>query len=276
MTTDRIMAADTHVDASRDSDRHLADAEDQAKQIVAKARYDAFRMVTDARAEAEAILAEVSFPEATPAPDATDLAATVAESQAAFAAAEARATEIVEQAIADADEIRSSANEDIKRENALLAEENETLMGRVSDTRAVLESLEGRLAAIAAPPPPPADNARTESLHQPTPQAEPTAAPGSAPGRKGMRAKAPTATAKPQVEAPIPPVETAKDDPVALDYSPSVPPPPRQAPEEDVPEPAEGRGSFYSRRSAKLPRIGETAGQNALGAMKSVRKSIES
>ena len=61
-----------------------------------------------------------------------------------------------------------------------------------------------------------------------------------------------------------------------LDYSPSVQPAPSEpAPEilpaEDDPE----RGSFYSRRSAKLPSIGAAGGQSALDMTRSIRKRLE-
>ena len=63
--------------------------------------------------------------------------------------------------------------------------------------------------------------------------------------------------------------------PVVLDYAPSVEPV-KTASGEAIEEnqPAE-RGSYYSRRSAKLPRLGDSAGHDALGAMKSVRRASE-
>jgi F0F1-type ATP synthase membrane subunit b/b' len=76
---------------------------------------------------------------------------------------------------------------------------------------------------------------------------------------------------RPELEEPPRPV---------LDYSPSVAaPPPAEATDElddstdddVVPE----RGSFYSRRSAKLPRIGEAGGQSALDMMRTMRESID-
>lgn len=68
-----------------------------------------------------------------------------------------------------------------------------------------------------------------------------------------------------------------------LDYSPSVPPPPREPqvvvddadpPSSTESEPAE-RGSFYSRRSAKLPRIGDAGGHSALDMMRSIREAFD-
>ncbi len=65
----------------------------------------------------------------------------------------------------------------------------------------------------------------------------------------------------------------------SLDYSPSVPPksaepvqaPPEIPPAEEDPE----RGSFYSRRSAKLPRIGVDGGRSALDMTRSIRERLE-
>ena len=58
MTTDQIRVTDTTNDISREAAAVVDKASEQAKQIVAKARYDACRMFTDARAEAESILAD--------------------------------------------------------------------------------------------------------------------------------------------------------------------------------------------------------------------------
>jgi cell division septum initiation protein DivIVA len=62
-----------------------------------------------------------------------------------------------------------------------------------------------------------------------------------------------------------------------LDYSPSVAPTPANPIPEALPaeEDAE-RGSFYSRRSANLPRIGEAGGQSALDMTRSIRARLES
>ncbi len=67
-----------------------------------------------------------------------------------------------------------------------------------------------------------------------------------------------------------------------LDYSPSVPAPARTVVEstqagtaDSTTAPAEERGSFYSRRSAKLPRIGDAGGKNALDMMRTIRESYD-
>lgn len=63
-----------------------------------------------------------------------------------------------------------------------------------------------------------------------------------------------------------------------LDYSPSVPPPSSDVEPIIEPPPAEEdpvRGSFYSRRSANLPRIGEAGGKSALEMTRSIRRRLE-
>lgn len=61
-----------------------------------------------------------------------------------------------------------------------------------------------------------------------------------------------------------------------LDYSPSVPHPVTEEPLEDEDMPLESeKGSFYSRRSAKLPRIGDAGGKSALDMMRSLRENFD-
>jgi cell division septum initiation protein DivIVA len=62
-----------------------------------------------------------------------------------------------------------------------------------------------------------------------------------------------------------------------LDYSPSVPHRVVADPVDDggPSEPEPERGSFYSRRSAKLPRIGDAGGKDALDMMRSLRESFD-
>ena len=80
--------------------------------------------------------------------------------------------------------------------------------------------------------------------------------------------------------SPEPPVEQSGQHPSArpaIDYSPSVPAKEESKAEEDssADEPEE-RGSFYSRRSAKLPSIGAAGGQSALDMTRSIRSKLES
>lgn len=73
---------------------------------------------------------------------------------------------------------------------------------------------------------------------------------------------------------------TAVDEPnresTELDYSPSVQREETVTPDSVMEEPIEDRGSFYARRSAKLPSIGAAGGQSALDMTRSIRSKLES
>ena len=74
--------------------------------------------------------------------------------------------------------------------------------------------------------------------------------------------------AAPAAPAPQPPPKDESTAPI-LDYAPSVPHPVAE-PEPEAEPPTE-RGSFYSRRSAKLPSIGDAGGKSALDMMRAIR-----
>lgn len=192
-------------------------AAEEAKAVLAKARYEAFRLVTDARSEAEEILEQART-----------------EADAIRTEAEMQAESIIDAAHLQANEVGTAEPPAETAESvAQLEQEHEELTQRVSSLRTLADQLEERFAALAA------------------------------------HATAP----RPGLEEPPRPV---------LDYSPSVAPAPKPEPEAaddsdastDEDAPAE-RGSFYSRRSAKLPRIGEAGGQSALDMMRSMRENID-
>lgn len=187
-------------------------ANDEAKSILAKARYEAFRLMTDAREEAEEILAQAR-----------------AEADGIRNEAEMQAESIVDAAHMRADEIRSTpAPEDAHSAESVASLENEhrELTDRVGSLRLLADQLEERFAALAA-----------------------------------------------TASAPHPVIEESPRP--ILDYSPSVPRAPKVAVVEPAPVPAEERGSFYSRRSANLPRIGDAGGKNALDMMRTIRESYD-
>lgn len=59
------------------------------------------------------------------------------------------------------------------------------------------------------------------------------------------------------------------------EYSPSVAPKPKSEPEAEPATTNEDRRSYYDRRSAKLPRLGDDAGRGALDMTRVMRKSLE-
>ena len=189
-------------------------ASEDAQGVLAKARYEAFRLMTEARQEAEEILDEAR-----------------AEAAEIKRDAEIQAESIIDAARIQASDVRKSADansEDDETAEAVTAleQEHEELTQRVSSLRTLADQLEERFAALAA-----------------TANSEP-----------------------PTIEEPPRPI---------LDYSPSVPPPPKKSEAEADDVAAEERGSFYSRRSAKLPRIGEANGKGALDVMKSIRNAFD-
>ncbi|NHZ71009.1 MAG: hypothetical protein GWP18_05145, partial [Proteobacteria bacterium] len=78
-------------------------------------------------------------------------------------------------------------------------------------------------------------------------------------------------------DAPPDPTEHRPTAHPPIDYSPSVPATTESADEEaDTKVEPEERGSFYSRRSAKLPSIGAAGGQSALDMTRSIRSKLDS
>lgn len=82
-------------------------------------------------------------------------------------------------------------------------------------------------------------------------------------------AAAPSPSATPSAD--VPPVEPPTTL-VDLDYSPSVAVP---VPTDESSDPTDPEGSFYSRRSAKLPHIGKNAGEDSFSAIRSMRAGLE-
>ena len=257
MTTDQIKLTVASLDtadsaAGAETEDVLEAAQAESKQILAKARYEAFRMVTDARNEAEAILAEAERHAGdigTPSPEALDA------STALIAGAEAQAAQIIAEAEQSAAALRETARSDLEVQNASLQARHDALESKVASTQALLKNLEARLARIASP---------TASIPyslggEPDPGIAATVGPTDEAGRQEAGGD----------EHPLPPAAS-----VVLDYSPSVPHKSKEPDPEPEP-PSVEQGSFYTRHSAKLPRIGATSDKNALTAMRSVRTKNE-
>jgi vacuolar-type H+-ATPase subunit H len=213
MQKDTAASVADHTEASAEPQ---VDTGDEARQLMAKARFDAFQLVTEARKEAESILDEARQ-----------------EAAEIVTAAKMQAESIVDAAHIGADEVRASHDADPpssdpaadgEPEGALVAEHDQ-LVERVTSLRAVADQLEERFAALAA---------TAQNQARPNPDAS---------------------------TAPI------------LDYSPSVPAPKPEAVVDE--EPPADRGSFYNRRSAKLPSIGDAGGRSALDMMRTIRGAFD-
>lgn len=213
MTTDMQETSDT---------AQLADAEaleKQSSEILARARYEAFGLVTEARKEAESIIDDAKSEAAEIVREAEMTAESIRDA-ARINASETRAASAIE-----IDPEKQAAVEQLEAEHAELTE-------RVGSLREIADQLEQRFAALVeTTPTPTTDVAETEDVST----------------------------------APV------------LDYQPSVPlAEPVDQHAEKADQPAKGeKGSFYSRRSAKLPSIGESAGKSALDMMRSIRATID-
>ncbi len=260
MTTDQIKRHDearapVEVDGALDPTAILENAQEEAKQILAKARYEAFRMVTDARSEAESILGEAENNASLASAEAENTAQAEEQSVAILAAAKEQAASIVKEAEQSAARLYEESRSSVEQQTASLRERHAALEAKVSATQALLNDLETRLARIAA-------------SASPEPEAKP--APRFSLGgetEEDVQAER-MATSEPDTPDPLPPAAS-----IELDYSPSVPRPlPVQQP---VAAPPTEQRSFYSRRSAKLPSIGATGGQDALSAVRSMRTKMD-
>lgn len=86
-------------------------------------------------------------------------------------------------------------------------------------------------------------------------------------------ALAKTADPDPSHSEPSQPSETSEAP--KIDYSPSVASKAAVEAAEKATNPDEERGSFYNRRSANLPRLGDDGGRSALDMTRSIRQSLE-
>lgn len=231
----------TTSESTADTDPTVADTPSQADDgasMLAKARYDAFRTVTEARQEAETILDEAR----------TEAADLIRE-------AEMTAESIRDAARLQADDDRATTGAPILSEQtastaeevADLHEEHQHLTDRVSSLRMLADQLEERFAALAKQAQgEPADRGHIESDTADTP------------ARSTDPSTAPVLDYAPSVPAPAPAADASMDESG-----------------DDAPQAPAERGSFYSRRSAKLPRIGDAGGKSALDMMKSIRESFD-
>ena len=153
--------------------------------------------------------------------------------------AEVTAEAITDAARMQAKEIMTSPPAEIANDERVVGH-REALDIQVAELKEIAERLDARIAQAAEAAP------SSTSEHAADPAYEPS--------------QAPVLDYSASVEAP-PKAEDAAD---ALEEDPFV-------------DPIEHtrRGSFYSRRSAKLPSIGEAGGKSALDMMRSIRESLD-
>jgi vacuolar-type H+-ATPase subunit E/Vma4 len=168
----------------------------------------------------------------------TEAARIIDEAASTAASLVTNARREAEEKQASTDETSSEADA-TKTAVAELEEEHQQLTDRVGSLRALADQLEERFAALAA-------HANTSNVAGSSDNDETQSDPAD------------------EERGPV------------FDYSPSVAPPPEVSDtgddEDDVPV---ERGSFYSRRSAKLPSIGDAGGKSALDMMRAIRETFD-
>ena len=225
--------------ARRELEESRQAAKEESERIRSEAQYEAFRIVTDARTEAESAITEARR-------EAESVRALAADEGASLSAA--RATEL------------ARLREEFAAQHTELTtrlERIRSVTGELEDRLRLLASgALGELTAVHAA-------ARVES------DALGDLAPVVPPATSGEQALDPGRT-------------TSTEDPPTPETSPAVadePPAEPAARRRELPEiddtPATNRGSFYSRRSANLPRIGADAA-NAVAAVNAMRATAKS
>jgi vacuolar-type H+-ATPase subunit H len=238
MTTNHVADQSTHdtgAPVDASQPEQSQQAEDASRQLLAKARYDAFRLMTEARDEAEMILDEAKA-EAAGTKKAAELTAASAAGRA-----DEESNKIIESAREEAAAIvarahRTAGEQESSEDGDQLEAEHKALSERVSTLRSLASQLEDRFAALAATAGTPAPDRASTPTHP--------------------------ADASQDRAAPI------------IDYSPVVDPKPK----DDAKTPAtesDNRESFYNRRSANLPRLGEEGGRSAFNMTRLMREAME-
>lgn len=220
------------------SSRSGGSASEEAGQIVSSARKEAFRLITEAREEAGLVVAEAR----------TEAVTQHADEPGPTASARGEALR--------AEELRLEAR---------IVELQATLAGLEAGIRSlsgILASPDARIDAASVPPPVHQEIALEDEIGSPTIAENGGAAlvePAISPQRNYSAPPPPP----PQEPEPAPAVQVE-------DLTVEVVNPLEQAPASE----GETRASWYSRRSAQLPHIGEDAGRNAIAAATELRATM--
>jgi cell division septum initiation protein DivIVA len=192
-----------------------------------------------AKEQADKILADARYEAFRMVNDAKEnadsaVAEATAEAAATLGNARKESVAILNQIKEESENFRTAHEQDLANARARFEEENAELTQRITKLRTVAGDLEKRLQAMA--------RGALDDLM----------------GMKGMLTEAlpapPRTTATPPADAPKV-ADTVYDEEVGPDGTPL-------------------RKSFYSRRSAKLPRIGSDAGKSALATASAMRTSV--
>jgi len=257
-------------DARTDADTILAEARSRAEEALPEARAHAEQLVADAQRQAEEVR-DAAHRDAE-----TTTGTARSEAEAFTATARTEAIEILREAQADAVTLTEEKDLELQRLRDELVEQRSQLEERVAALWAEAETLDARIEAARTvaddlPEPPAASFTKTRYVSTAVEPIEPTTAGRTVLHDDAAPASAASAVAPdvgdPEVREPAVVASPAADG--AAEAADVIP-----AGAEDEAVVAPTRGSFYSRRSAKLPRIGEDAGRDALAAMSGLRSQI--
>lgn len=229
----------SRAEATKEAEQIVAEAREQATAILSEARREAFRLVTEARQDAENTAAEAQ----------TNAGAILKNAEDVLSTARRDAISLIDEVKEESEQLIAERNQALEQMRADYDAENADLVARISELRGIASDLESRLSAVIHP-------REAQAVAEPEPAAtdEPT----------------PPPPPKPNTKPPSPAAsDPTEDDTASIEISLGAP---TANPEtEEIAPQASPRGSFYSRRSAKLPRIGSDAGRNAIAAINAMR-----
>ena len=262
-------------DAQTAIDEASENAKAQADKIISDAQYEAFRLVTEANKDAEQIIADANN-QAAGAQEAKDelnrarhdaeriRAEASAEADSRLAAAQAEALAMLTEIKDESERLVAEREAEFAAMRRDVEHEYRDTIDKVTKLQAIAADLEQRLQLAARGALAELGDV-TSQLTQELATAPQAVAP---PLRQSARPPAPEAEATAPTPAVVPMQATTTSQPVDPPAAES------SRPAEPASQPAAAgpsRGSFYSRRSAKLPRIGSEAANGALAAVSAMR-----
>lgn len=251
--------------ARRELDEARASAKEEAERILSDAQYEAFRLVTEAREEAETTLAEARN-----------------EAHVAMSSARQEADSLVSHAQEEGQHLEKQHRSMLETARAEAAAEYEELIERIGQLREATADLEKRLSSYARG----ALDEITDLHRETTTHHEEVLAAGTAldaspaiePTSNDYAVPAEVIQSKEEesegttLNGPI--TEHEEADPVLEPEEVAEVPAATEAEESAGEFGGPLRGSFYSRRSARLPRIGADAASGALDLVSAMRGHI--
>ncbi len=222
-------------EATKEAERIVADAREEATTILGEARREAFRLVTEAREDSEHTAAEAQ----------ANAARILQNAQEILGQARRDSIALIDEIKEESDQLIAERSKALEQMRAEYETENADLLTRISELRAIATDLEDRLSAVIHP--------REQRAAAPAaPQPSPSQPPAPEPESRSAAASDPIEDKEGSIEIDL---EAPTANPETEEIAPQASP----------------RGSFYSRRSAKLPRIGPDAGRNAIAAINAMR-----